>query len=223
MSIDETRSKLLEAAGNEFSEKGFERATVRAICDRAGVNIAAVNYHFGDKERLYEEVVMLAHHKRPEPGLDLDRGDPREALRSFVSHFIRQVVAKVELPWQQEVMMRELASPTKASDTLVREAFRPSFQILMATLGRLCPEADERRIHAVGFSVIAQCLHYKLCGPISERIIGPEAFKKLDANYLADHITRFTLAALGQGEPFGTKTEVDASHDPSHGTERGDR
>ncbi len=223
MTIDETRSKLLEAAGNEFSEKGFERATVRAICDRAGVNVAAVNYHFGDKERLYEEVVILAHHEQPDKSFDSDRADPLEALRNYVSYFIQRVVMRHEKPWHQEVMMREMAWPTKASDTLVREEFRPNFEALMAILGRLCPEADERRIHAIGLSVVGQCLHYKLCGAVSERIIGPEAFKKLDANYLTDHITRFTLAALGHGEPFATTKPVNASHDPSHETERGDR
>ena len=202
LAIDETRSKLLQAAGVEFAEKGFEGATVRAICDRAGVNLAAVNYHFGDKERLYEEVVMLAHRQRAEPDFDATGGDPRDSLRNYLTHFVHQLMATRDLPWHQEVMLREIALPTKVSDKLVDEAFRPNFEILMAILRRLCPEADDRQIHAIGFSVIAQCLHYKICGPISERIIGPEAFKRLDADYLVEHITRFTLAALGRGEPL---------------------
>ena len=57
----ETRNRLLNAAGEVFAEKGFKSATVRAICDRAGANIAAVNYHFGDKEHLYSEVLRFAH------------------------------------------------------------------------------------------------------------------------------------------------------------------
>ena len=53
---DLTKARLLEAAGEEFAEKGFELARVRAICERAGANLAAINYHFGDKEQLYVEV-----------------------------------------------------------------------------------------------------------------------------------------------------------------------
>ena len=64
---DPTKARLLEAAGEEFAEKGFELARVRAICERAGANLAAVNYHFGDKEQLYVEVLREAHRCGLEP------------------------------------------------------------------------------------------------------------------------------------------------------------
>ena len=54
---DDTQAKLLEAAGQVFAEVGFQAATVREICARAGANVAAVNYHFGDKMGLYIEAL----------------------------------------------------------------------------------------------------------------------------------------------------------------------
>ena len=60
-SQDPTRIRLVEAAGEEFAGKGFDAARIRTICERAGANVAAVNYHFGDKERLYVETVLHAH------------------------------------------------------------------------------------------------------------------------------------------------------------------
>lgn len=59
MSTDSTRDRILAAASEEFSAKGFEKSTVRDICTHADVNVAAVNYYFRDKQNLYYEV--LAH------------------------------------------------------------------------------------------------------------------------------------------------------------------
>src|SRR6516164_5690310 len=64
--LENPRERLLEAAGEIFAEKGFKGATVREIIDRAGVNIAAVNYYFRDKERLYIEAVKHAACGEPE-------------------------------------------------------------------------------------------------------------------------------------------------------------
>jgi AcrR family transcriptional regulator len=60
-SPDKTRQRLLEAAGEIFAEQGFRKATVRDICARADANVASVKYHFGDKEKLYSEILRFAH------------------------------------------------------------------------------------------------------------------------------------------------------------------
>ena len=55
-----TRARIREAAEQLFAEHGFRRVTVRDISRAARVNVAAVNYHFGDKMGLYQEVVQSA-------------------------------------------------------------------------------------------------------------------------------------------------------------------
>ena len=52
----ETKEKILRAASEAFASGGFHAATIRGICSRAGVNVAAVNYHFSNKNNLYEKV-----------------------------------------------------------------------------------------------------------------------------------------------------------------------
>src|SRR6266568_5066457 len=51
-----TRTVLLDAAERLFAENGVEGTSVRDITKAAGVNLGAINYHFGTKERLALEV-----------------------------------------------------------------------------------------------------------------------------------------------------------------------
>ena len=52
----ETCTRILDAAEELFMQHGFEGTSMRHLTSRAGVNLAAVNYHFGSKDRLVEEV-----------------------------------------------------------------------------------------------------------------------------------------------------------------------
>jgi AcrR family transcriptional regulator len=200
----------MEAAGEEFASKGFDSARIRSICDRAGANVAAVNYHFGDKERLYIDAVLDAH--RCGIGNSVSDADlpaePADQLRCFIHHFLSNVLA-INHPedWRHRLMLREMLDPTAASDVLIREVIRPRFECLLGTLRHFCPEADERRLNALAFTVIGQCLHYRMGRPIGERLIGKEAFAALDLDFLTDHITMFCLAALGCATPLGRAGE----------------
>ncbi len=203
--MDPTKAKLLEAAGEEFAERGYDGATIRGISSRAGVNLAAANYHFGDKEQLYIQAVMEAHRCGVAMPTDEEvaEGTPEERFRHHIRHFLGNVLAvDSERGWHHALMLHELMRPGVASETLVREVIRPKFERLMALLREFRPEADDRRLHALAFSVVGQCLHYRMARPISRLLIGDAAYGELDLDYLTDHITDFTLAALG-GEPSG--------------------
>ncbi len=221
---DPTKVRLLEAAGEEFAEKGYELVRVRAICERAGANLAAVNYHFGDKEQLYLEVLRKAHRCGMEPsgGVVPDAVlalPPAQQLRMFIHHFLGRVLAVCHPEgWQNRLMIREMLSPTRFSEVLVRETIRPRFERMKSLMRLICPEADERRLDVLVFSVIGQCLHYKMARRITERLIGEEAYRELDLEYLTDHITSFCLAALGLGPTLncaGTPSSGDGNNDHS--------
>ena len=53
----DTRDRILDAAERLFAQQGFDLTSLRALTTEADVNLAAVNYHFGSKERLFEAVL----------------------------------------------------------------------------------------------------------------------------------------------------------------------
>ena len=198
---EDTKARLLTAAGEEFADHGFERATVRRICERAGVNLAAVNYHFGDKEQLYVRAVMEAHRCGSSPLPDSVRVGPAvDRFRAYVRHYLGEILAdEAEPGWYRGLLIRELLNPSEGCETLVREVIRDRFEILRGILDELAPGSDDRRLAALAFSVVGQCLHYKVGRPVMERLIGVGMLREFDLDYLGDHIAGLVLAALGSG------------------------
>ena len=196
---ESTKTRLLEAAGEEFSLLGYEGATIRSIAQRAGANVAAVNYHFGDKESLYEQVVLYAHRMvvPREPHQEAIGLEPREGLRAWIRSMLGQILGmQDERGWCHELLMREMVMPTRASDAWVREIIGPRFGHLKYLIGRIRPDLDERSLNAFGFSLIGQCLFYKTTGRLAARLVGNQAFEELDLEFLARHIGDLVLAGL---------------------------
>jgi AcrR family transcriptional regulator len=201
-SQDETRRQLLEAAGEVFAEVGFRDATVREICRRAGANVAAINYHFGDKETLYLEVLRYAHGKalaKYPPMMDLpDDAPPEKKLRAFIHSMLQRIFDKGPTSWHGKLMSREMIEPTKALDSLVEERMRPMVAQLWKVVAEIldCPVNDER-VRLCSLSVISQCVFYNHCSPVVQRLFPnklPQDAKSIE--HLADHITKFSLAAM---------------------------
>ena len=211
---DATKARILEAAGAEFAEKGFELARIRTICESARANIAAVNYHFGDKEQLYIATVLEAHRCGGEytPPSELPDLPAAVLHRQYIHQFLTNVLALSHSDtWQSTLMLREMLRPTEACAVLVEETIRPRFEFLRAIVRKACPDVDEQKLNAICFSVIGQCLHYKMAKEVAQRLIGREAFESLGVDYLTDHISSFCLAALGLEPPIGQDVTLWAS------------
>jgi AcrR family transcriptional regulator len=196
---DDTQERLLNVAGQVFAEKGYEAATVREICRLADANVAAVNYYFRDKERLYIEAVKSACQRQAEqvPLPAWPSGTPAPTkLRDFIHTFVRRMVDGGQPEWQRQLFLREMAHPTGACAELVRDVIRPNAEVLGQILGELLPDTPEPKRWLIGFSIVGQCLFYRLAQPVVAMLVGEQAHRRLDANLLADHIAQFTLAAL---------------------------
>jgi AcrR family transcriptional regulator len=172
---DKTSERIIEAAGEVFAERGFEQATVRDICQQAGANLAAVNYYFGDKQRLYIEAVKRAHRwkmAQADPPKWADDTSPEEMLGDVILTFVRRMKLGDRDTWQNRLMMREMIRSNGACAELVRDSIRPQFDILMAILGRLLPPSvSEQRLRLTTFSVVGQCLFYHIADPVIRNLV----------------------------------------------------
>jgi AcrR family transcriptional regulator len=200
----DAKDRLLNAAVEVFAEKGFKAATVREIVDKAGANIAGVNYHFGDKERLYFEAVKFAHTcaaVHGPPPIWPEGTPPVRKLRDFIQAVVRDMTAPAN-PVAMTLLMRELTMPTDVARQIVHDFIKPMADVLWSIVREMLPHIDEHRGLMVGFSVIGQCLYYRQNRAVSEMLFGA-AVEALTPAMIAEHITRFTLAALGHDAPYG--------------------
>jgi len=197
---------LRRAAGEVFAEVGFRAATVRAICQRAGANIAAVNYHFGDKAHLYVEVLRDAYRVALEQPPDdlgvVPRATPPQRLQAFVHGFLRRLLDPDPSAWHWKVLALELIQPSAALDALVAERLRPLAEqvrgIVQTLLG---PGADPEIVRLGGSSVVGQCLFYRHCHSVISRLFPEQGFGPDAIARIAAHITRFSLAGLQAHNP----------------------
>jgi TetR/AcrR family transcriptional regulator, regulator of cefoperazone and chloramphenicol sensitivity len=200
--MPETRQRLLEAAGEVFAERGFRMATVRDICQRAKANLAAVNYHFGDKERLYAAVLQYTFHCAEPYPLDLGLGaeaSVEERLRAFIRSHLFSLLAAGRPAWHRKLIAREMAEPTRALDTVVDQMIRPEAEMLMAIVRDvLGHDAHPQRVWQCASSIIGQCLFYHHARPVILRLDPAQTFTPEAIEQLVDHITHFSLAALKQ-------------------------
>ena len=93
-----------------------------------------------------------------------------------------------------------MAEPTQATLEFVVQSIRPKFEQLFSVLAELLPPGtSETDRHLAGVSIIAQCMHYRIQATITKLIVGEEEYRSYTVDRLAEHITRFSLAALGHG------------------------
>ena len=197
----DTRQRLLDAAGEVFAAHGFRQATVREICHQASANIAAVNYHFRDKEGLYVEVLReaqrAAHAKYPSTlGLGPD-ATPEQRLHAYVRSSLLRVLDPGRPAWHGVLMAREMVEPTAALDVLIEESVRPRHALLMVILRDLVgADVPEERLRLCAQSIIGQCVYYFYGRYVLTRLQPPEQREPFDVERLADHITEFSLGAM---------------------------
>jgi len=171
---ERARTRLLLEAGRIFSEKGYAAASTREICGAAGLNVAAIHYHFGGKDGLYREVLLgpireLASRfdAFDDPALPL-----REALRRMLGAFVGVVAegaadgpgcgaGAAHATQGLRLHLREMVEPSPVYAATVAQHIVPHHQAMARMLARHIGlgEADDD-VHRLVFALVAMAHDY---------------------------------------------------------------
>jgi AcrR family transcriptional regulator len=196
-----TRQRLLDAAGEVFAEQGYRAATVREICRRAEANVAAINYHFGDKENLYREVLLYAHRcameNVPREALADPSAPAEQRLRGFIHGMVRSFLSDGRPAWQGKLIAREVAEPTVMLDAIVDANVRPRFELVKRIIQEILGgRGSDDELRRCAWSVVGQCFFYRFGYPVLKRLHPPLTYDDDEISAIADHIANFSLCAI---------------------------
>lgn len=153
----ETRVRLLNAGLRLFAEHGFRGVSVRDLCTAAEANVAAVNYHFGGKEGLYNAIFEAfldddeLRHQSTLGRMSALSAQSRdgEAIEVFVRDLVEMFSGDERSRWLGVLVIREFTFPSAAFDLIYQRRIAPTQSLIAAMVARsagVSAEAEPVRI-----------------------------------------------------------------------------
>jgi TetR/AcrR family transcriptional regulator, regulator of cefoperazone and chloramphenicol sensitivity len=195
-----TRHILLLEAGKLFAEKGFDGTSTRAIAEASGANLAAIHYHFGNKEALFQAVLqaicersMQAFEDREQPAMLDTPTDIARTIRTRVRHVYEILTGPDSMAWQAQLILREMTQPSSAHSLIVESLAVPMHASWVAIHRRTRPQASASEAHIWALHLPAMIRLMMTNRPALERIIGPE---RCDETFMEEAIRQTADAMI---------------------------
>jgi len=195
-----TKERILGAAETLFAQRGFDGASLRQLTSAAGVNLAAVNYHFGSKEKLVEQVFRrrldtLNSHRLA--ALAKVAGQPDTRLEDVLDAFIRPAL---ELTHDDggSLFMRVLARAFAEHDDGLRKFLSENYGHVMrqftAEFARLLPRLSKEELYW-RIDLVTGALTHAMSGfGMIQRKSGVS--ERVHREQTVQHLVRFAAAGL---------------------------
>lgn len=169
---DATRARLIEAAGQLFSEAGYSATSTRRICRAAQVNLSAIGYHFGGKRQLHDAVIdaviadMAPQRKRliDTIAIGLERaGNEPHALAELVAGVVQgilQAMLRFSVPaWRMHLTARTLTYKAPGFERLMAGHINPIHDALAELVAAATGGArEDEETLLLTEAIVAQCL-----------------------------------------------------------------
>ena len=202
------KERILDEAETLFAQKGYHAVSIREITSAARCNLAAVNYHFGNKKSLYLEVfrsrwVPRARRIREHVKESLSAQDPlspHSVVQALAQGFLEGPQTDEERLRHSQLMFREMGHPTEAFELVAEQVMRPFFKELADILRPVMSEnMGEERLMLNILSVFAMVLYFNFARVAVSRITGREYDSMFKAR-LVEQMVDFSISGLGVGE-----------------------
>lgn len=208
----DTRDRILDAAERLFAQNGFDLTTLRALTAEAGVNLAAVHYHFGSKERLFEAVlVRLVDPVNAERLARLDRAEAQgpPALEAIIEAFIApplHAVTDAERADMARVLMgRVMSSPDEQMRALLLRLFGTVLDRFIPALERALPRLPREDVLWRFFFMVGVLVQTMSCGHHLAFVSGGGC-NPAQVEETIPRIVQFVAAGMrAPGRPEGTR------------------
>lgn len=199
----ETRRRILLAASEVFSRKGFWEASNAEISKLAKTNSASINYHFSSKENLYvqawKSAFDLSIEKHPiDDGVKAD-ASATERLSGRISSLVKRFIDPET--YDLDIFQKELANPTGLLDEVISVTLKPIhedlLQLVEEILGKNC---DRKDVVLCFHSILGQCLNVMRHMRKTDEHRFPRVFSSdfpaFSTEEAISHICSFTLAGM---------------------------
>lgn len=193
-----TRTRILEAAGELFATTGYAETPNKAIAAHAQVDLASINYHFGNRSGLYQAVLAESHRRLLDVGalqqLVGSKVPPASKLRALIEQLVALATQEPQA-WQLRVLAREVLAPTSHLQILFQNEAMPKMVLLKRMLSEITQiSAEDPALTRCLLSVIAPCLMLLVGG---RTFPGPlQEIFHMPSQAIANHLYHYATGGL---------------------------
>jgi Transcriptional regulator len=192
----------MQAGRKIFAEHGRENATIRDICNLAGANVAAVNYHYGGKERLYvailQDYIQRENERHPRDEGITPESSPKERLRAYLRSFLLQTLGDGDPVDDRlgKLVTQEFIEPSQYFGEIFDRHCRPTHNMLLDIVRQMLPGHDELTVSRCASSIIGQCVLFDFAKEAISRMNPELVLQAGNIEGITDFIMEFSLGGI---------------------------
>lgn len=191
-----TKEKILKVTREIIAEEGFQNITIRKIANKAGVNVAAVNYYFGSKDAVINETLKTVTDELKDTFefLKNSKEDPRTKLSIFIFNYTDMILKYPDL-LKNVINLAIHNKPLEGQIEYMTFMQTEGIEILKQTIAEIRPELDEFTVYIKIIHLLSGLSFPFLMDNQFKKVMGfdlyDEKMREMHINDLLDYVCRF--------------------------------